>query len=200
MTLRVVGEDPDRATDGAEPTPGRVSGAFDPWDTEKGHEYSEDHFYTRSTNKHDHSIDARFRFPPHLAAMVSGIVDSKRFPSLRSNADFYRDAAVHRLHHLNEMIQDGKYSKALSIEMRLARVEARRKEMEELTAALTTHEQTLELARQSEDYEAMSDTLADIEDDIPAFREPYKKNLKLLAAKYRRMLKDAPPSEPELDD
>lgn len=185
--LQVVSDDGEEPGKG-----GRPSGDFDPWDTDKGHEYNEDAFYTRSTNKYDHSTDIRFRFPPHLSAMVSEVVDSKRFPQLRSSADFYRDAAVHRLHHINEMIRDEKYSKTLSIEMRLARVEARKKEMEELKMGIDTHEQTLELARQTEDYEAMSDTLADIEDDIQSYREPYKNQLKTLAVKYRRMMKEAP--------
>lgn len=168
---------------------GKPSGQFDPWDTDKGFEYSEDHFYTRSTNKSDHSSDVRFRFPPHLAAMVSQIIDSKQFPQLRSVADFYRDAAVHRLHHLNEMIGDGKIESGLNIEMRIARIEARQKEVTSLKEAVEKHTGLLEDAWQSNDFEAMSDMLALLEEDIPSFRQPYRRQLKELSTRFRPRLK-----------
>lgn len=180
MTLRAVGDGEDKG--------GRPSGEFDPWST-VGNEYDPDQFYTRSTNKADHSIDERFRFPPHLHAMVAEIVDSQRFPKLRSVADFWRDSAVHRAHYLNEQIKDGKFEKELSLEMRVCRIEARQQDMTKMQEVVAKHRESLESARQAGDIESLSEGMSDLEDDIYALRQPYKNQCKELGKTYREILK-----------
>jgi hypothetical protein len=193
MSLHVVGGDGDGKNKG-----GRPSGEFDPWSTEKSHEYSLDSFYTRSTNKHDHSAEGKFRMPPHIQAAISQIVDSKQFPQLRSLQDFYRDAAIHRLHYLNQKIGDGKLAKQLSLEMRACRVDEMRREVEDLKNIVDNHTMSLELALQMRDRDAISEALAILEDDLPAVRQPYRSMLKQLAVKFRDELKRLP--EVEDDD
>lgn len=184
MTLRVVGD--------GEPARGRPSGEFDPWDTEKGQSYSADRFYTRSTNKHDHSAEGKFRLPPQIQAQIAQIVESKRYPQLRSIQDFYRDSVIHRLHYLNEQIGDDRLDKQLSLEMRACRVDEMRREVEDLKDIIDNHTNNLELAMSMKDGQAISDSLALLEDDLPAVREPYRAMLKDLAKRYRRELKDMP--------
>lgn len=182
--------------DNEEPNkPGRPSGTFDPWDTERGQSYSLDTFYTRSTNKHDHSAECKFRFPPHLQAAVAQIIESKQYPQLRSIQDFWRDAAVHRLHYLNEAIQDGKLQKQLSLEMRACRIAEKQKEVEELKQIVDNHTNNLDLALSMRDSEAISDSLALLEDDLPTIRNPYRAMLKELARKFRMELKNLPLTE-----
>lgn len=190
--LRIVDD-----SEGPEKKPGgRPSGTFDPWDTEKGQSYSTDNFYTRSTNKNDHSAECKFRFPPHLQAAVSEIIESKQFPQLRSIQDFWRDAAVHRLHYLNEVMQNSKLQRQLSLEMRACRVAQQQTEVEELKAVVDRHTNNLELALSMRDAEAISDSLALLEDDLPNVRNPYRAMLRELGRKYRNELK----SLPELSD
>lgn len=186
MTLRVVGDSNEP------PKSGRPSGEFDPWDTEKGQSYSLDRFYTRSTNKHDHSAEGKFRLPPHIQSAIAQIVDSKQFPHLRSIQDFYRDSVIHRLHYLNQLIQDGRLEKQLSLEMRACRVDEMRREVEDLKSVVDRHMQNLELAGSMKDAQAISDSLALLEDDLPSVREPYRAMLKELARKFRQELKDMP--------
>lgn len=189
--LSVVGDsnEPDK------PRPGKPSGEFDPWDTERGQSYDLDTFYTRSTNKHDHSAECKFRFPPHLQAAVVEIVASKQFPQLRSLQDFWRDAAVHRLHYLNDIIQDGRLDKQLSLEMRACRVAEKQKEVEELKDVVDRHTNNLELALSMRDREAISDSLAMLEDDLPNIRNPYRAMLRELARKFRNELKSLPETD-----
>lgn len=194
MTLRVVGDGEPEKNKG-----GRPSGEFDPWDTERGQSYSLDSFYTRSTNKHDHSAEGKFRLPPHIQAAVAQIVDSKQFPQLRSIQDFYRDSVIHRLHHLNETIQDGRLEKQLSLEMRACRVAEKQKEVEELKQTVDNHTNNLELALSMRDSEAISDSLALLEDDLPNIRNPYRAMLKELARKFRNELKNLPVVEDDDD-
>lgn len=176
-------------SDDGESKGGRPSGEFDPWSTEKGNEYDPNKFYTRSTNQHDHSADIRFRLPPHLAGRINEIVSSKRFPQLRSTADFYRDAAVHRLHHLNKMMQDPELANMLNIEIRLAIIEARQQEVDSLREAVEKHKQQLESAWQSNDYDAIADSLADVEESIPFYRNPYRRQLQELVTQFKPRLK-----------
>lgn len=193
MTLRVVGDGGEKGR-----PPGKPSGTFDPWDTERGYEYNPDHFYTRSTNKHDHSVDLRFKLPPHIGSMLSEIVDSKRFPALRSVNDFCRDAVIHRLHYLNEQIANGKFERGLSLEMRLARLAQQQQEIQSLEAIVQTHASALEMAYNSHDKAVLHEVLSYLEDDVSVVREPYRNQLRELGKQYRQ--RAANMKDPEPDD
>jgi len=97
------------------------------WGTQSGSgrlpEYDRNHFYTKSTNKHNHSSSIRpfdhgtagelglpknLSIPFEMVAEVHQVVNNPRFP-YRSIQDLCRDALVHRLHDLAEMEQDESY-------------------------------------------------------------------------------------------
>lgn len=95
----------------AEATPARqlqaVDSSFDPWkvleEEVKGvdDDYSPDEFYTKATNKHDHSSTPySVRVDPTTSAQVSALIASGKIPHYKTPSDFFRDALVHRLHYL----------------------------------------------------------------------------------------------------
>ena len=94
------------------------------WGTQPGSgrsiEYSRGDFYCRSTNKYNHHESLRafpggtraetglpeiIAVPPDLVSAINEAVDSFHTP-YRTQHDFIRDAAVHRLHDLDEALLD----------------------------------------------------------------------------------------------
>lgn len=83
------------------------------WMPEEG-AYSRTDFYTTGTDTRGHDQMApRFKVHPMINAQVAQLVQSGLFPALRSAADFWRDAGVHRLRDLWEMTTDVEVRKAL---------------------------------------------------------------------------------------
>lgn len=162
---------------------------FDPWSTEDTQKYSEDHFYTRSTNKHDHSAEGRFRLPPQVYGRIQELIDSKHFPRYRSTSDFFRDAAIHRLVYLNGLVGNGDTTKALTLEMRLCRVEQTGIEMESIEGLIDRHQEQLEKAAKVRDQRRLSRLIGFLEDDLETLEEPYRTTLAKVGEVYRSQLK-----------
>jgi len=60
-----------------------------------------------------HGRAVRFDAPPSIVGEVAELLSSGLFPVYRSGADFWRDAAVHRLHDLAELVEDRRVADAL---------------------------------------------------------------------------------------
>lgn len=168
---------------------GRPSGKAieDLWGLDAGHQYDPDQFYTRSTNKHDHSFRLELRIPPYVQGLMAEAVD--HIPLYRSMADMARDAIVHRLHILGPEWLTPNSIAQLDLEMRLTRIEQRKVRLDFMAEMLNGHRDVLERAYEAKDAEELSNALADTEDDIEALGEPYKGKLQELAKEYRARLK-----------
>lgn len=86
------------------PVKGEAAPDAGDWATD-GDRYDPDSFYTASTDEKGHGRVMSLRVPPVMQGMVSEIVNSHEYPAIRSVADFFRDAAIHRLHYLKSEMQ-----------------------------------------------------------------------------------------------
>lgn len=83
---------------------GRPKGKDAPHESEWGgvdDEYSPNEFYTASCDNKGHDRTMQLRVPTNMAGMIAELVQSNRFPDIRTTSDFFRDAAVHRLHYIH---------------------------------------------------------------------------------------------------
>lgn len=132
------------------------------WETEpEAAWYSPQKFYTNTEDKHGHSSLLRVWVPKNLAGQIGRIVESGIIPEIRSRADFYRDAMLHRAHNIATWIDDGELDKEVRISMLLSEEETiiqAKKDSENLTAATQTN---LEDAWERHDYDWMREHIAD---------------------------------------
>lgn len=170
--------------------PGRpAADEFDPWDTDKGHEYRVDQFYTRSTNKFDHSKELRANVPTNIHAQVMEIVQNPKFPSIRTNADFIRDAIVHRLRTIHGWVNDPELLKILTIEERRSIEEQDEAEVDDIEHLLGSYEQSLARFTRLSDTTRLRKKVADLEDWAFYLDSPYQAMAERLANEYRKQLK-----------
>lgn len=170
---------------------GRPSGTeFDPWVPEHHAEYKPERLYTRSTNKHDHSVKNDVRMPPGIHAMVSEVVD--KVPGYRSMADFYRDAVVHRmrwwLERDMELTPILKYR--LDMELWLADLDQLQQIMELGENLTSTNRELLERAATSRNVWVLGKTIQGVEDRAEELGQPYEGQLRELAKEYRKRMKE----------
>lgn len=186
--LRVVGDDGDG--DDGKRGPGRpAQPEFDPWATDEGHSYSVFEFYTRSTNKFDHSKDVRAAIPPTIHANVMALVNSDRFGKYKSIADFVRDAMVHRLRTINEWIKDEELARVLTIEERICLAQADEEQLDSIEELMTQYSNLMERHTKNGDSVRLAKKIAEVEDWAFYLTPPHLEQANELAAKYRLQLK-----------
>ncbi len=72
----------------------------DGWDLTDGSTYSQDKWY-QGTGSSGKGTAKTVRYPMAVLRMVQELIQSGKLP-LKTDADFFRDAAVHRLHYIKE--------------------------------------------------------------------------------------------------
>jgi Arc/MetJ-type ribon-helix-helix transcriptional regulator len=187
--LRIVGDSGD---DGGNKKqgPGRPAAPeFDPWDTDGGHSYSPTEFYTRSTNKFDHSKDVRAGIPPTIHSQLQSLVESKKFGQYRSIADIVRDSLVHRLRTIGGWLQDEELAKVLTIEERVCLAEADEAEVDAIESLLIQYTNAMERYAKNSDITRLSKKVAEVEDWAFYLSHPYVEQAEALAGRYRIELK-----------
>jgi len=137
-------------------------------------EYDPDEFYVRSTNKHDHSDQTRIRIPGDVLAELSGLIASKEIPEYRTVSDFFRDAAVHRLHYIADMSGNAHLMFWVQAEMRASRVEAQEREAASNQALVDSWKKRVNGAMNAGDRIGLEKAREMLADDIEWVREPYK--------------------------
>lgn len=147
------------------------------WETEaEAAWYSPQKFYTNTEDKHGHSSLLRVWVPKNLAGQIGRIVESGVIPELRSRADFYRDAMLHRAHNIATWLDDGVLDKEVRLSMLLSEEEAiqqAKKDAENLTAATQAN---LEDAWERRDYDWMREHIVDRRDKAGAIQEAYRED------------------------
>jgi hypothetical protein len=68
--------------------------------------YDPNSFYPASRDKKGFGASIRITVPPSILGEVSALVARGIIPEYRTNHDFFRDAIVHRLHYVSDMIRD----------------------------------------------------------------------------------------------
>ena len=150
-----------------------------------GHEYSEAEFITRSTDHHGHFRHMRVNVPPEVAARVEAIVATKTIPAYRTGQDLIRDAIMHRLHWLEERIEDPELARVLANERRRSSYSQAKQEIEELTQLVADAETVLALQAKAKDWWALSASLEEIAEHANEIRQPYAGRMAQLAKSYR---------------
>lgn len=95
---------------------GRLGSSFDLDDPA----YARHRFYTGGSDKRGHSERMSVRVPPIVAGEILRLVQSGKIPEYRTTSDMVRDAVYHRLHDLEAMINDPKFTNRTSIVRLLA--------------------------------------------------------------------------------
>jgi hypothetical protein len=65
-------------------------------------EYSADRFYVDATDGRGNREKVQITIPPSLYHELGNMMAARTVPDYRTMADFFRDAAIHRLHYLKE--------------------------------------------------------------------------------------------------
>lgn len=75
-------------------------------DPQSSSSYSKDTYYIASTDSKGHGTKSYFSVPPQVKGEIAALLAARAFPAYRTEADFWRDAGVHRLHELSESMKD----------------------------------------------------------------------------------------------
>jgi hypothetical protein len=182
-----------RAIRGGKGTP-KGEGSLDPFTMQDDSEYSPDNVYNRSTDGHGHNVNLQTRVAPDIAGEINALVASQVIPEYRTSADVVRDALVHRLYHIAQRTKNGDLERRITIEMRLARLDAWRAEMANMERLLGEQTEALQKALDLLDLDMMERLLQVATENVEVMRDPYAQNLKdqikSFRAKYRRAVTD----------
>jgi len=160
-----------------------VGEGFDPWQlvVEKveaeGDDYSPDEFYTKATNKHDHSsAPYSVRVDPSMSAQISALIQSGKIPHYRTPSDFFRDAITHRLHYLVNRMDLGtpELMELLARTRTQARLDMMAAEVADLDKMIKTARDGINDARIRGDKYMLDQLRVSLEAQVGMLREPYK--------------------------
>lgn len=164
---------------------GIVSADGSSWDTEpEDADYSTHEFYTRATNKHDHSVPASVRLDPSISGEMNALIASGKIPHYRTVSDLIRDAIYHRMHFLTHELNvgDEELRGLLAREREQTRLEQARARIEGIEQTLATCQANINDARARNDAWLLDQTRESLERLADAWNEPYR-------GKARAMLK-----------
>ena len=68
--------------------------------------YTRDQFYVASNDKRGHHSKSYLSLPPGLKNEIGALIASRAIPLYRTEQDFWRDAGVHRLHDVVDLLKD----------------------------------------------------------------------------------------------
>lgn len=135
--------------------------------------YSEERFYTRSLNTHNHGEKIQLKMPLGIDSQVYAAVSE--IAQYRSVQDLFRDALVHRLEFLQKRysLGDG-MRRMLELERVQADREARAQEAEIMQGSVEDLMVKLQGLWDKEDWGLMAVELEEGGESVDWLREPYK--------------------------
>jgi len=160
-----------------------VDETFDPWkvleDEVKGvdDDYSPDEFYTKATNKHDHSSTPySVRVDPTTAAQIAALIASGKIPHYKTPSDFFRDSLVHRLHYLVYRMDLGtpEIREMLSRAREQARLDMLASQVADIEKMIETAQKGINDARIKGDVFMLDQIREGLQRQVENLREPYR--------------------------
>lgn len=152
--------------------------------------YSEDRFYTRSTDAQGHGEHLRVRMPQGIEAQVYGAV--REVSEYRTVQDLMRDAVVHRLEYLQKRYKmSDEARRLLELERLRADSDRRSQDIDTMTDAVVDLGEKLSKAWEAKDYAMVAEELEEGSELIDWLREPYRGQVKQLLADWRARSKEA---------
>lgn len=158
--------------------------SFDPFAGEtKG--YNREAFYTAARDGAGNSETKYLKISGSVLGQVGALVSGRLIPAYKTEADFIRDAIIHRLHDVGEMIEDGRILATINRAVKLDRIQQRQVELQEFAAIIATHEEAMQQCVVSEDAMLLADLIADAESDYEDLRPNYQARLSVVIDKYK---------------
>jgi hypothetical protein len=140
------------------------------WQTDSG--YSPHAFYITSTDEGGRCT-IRVNVPSHIAAEMAALIQSGKLPDYRTKEDIVRDALVHRLEFIQQLIGDARLERALVAERRQADIDRRQRGMDRADRYVSSLEAQLRAAHANGDMATVREI---IEEHDPAhLDEPYRR-------------------------
>lgn len=168
------------------PVPNPTTPPTADWST-SSHGYTPNEFYTSATDHRGDRSMVRISLPPSIATQIAELVQQGRIPEYRTLQDVVRDALVHRLHYVAELLKDPQLNRSVNLLLTKARVDSLRAQngleesvVEGLLAAL--HDAGSNPANLDAVISAVDGAL-----DNPEISEANKAKLRGEAASYRRL-------------
>lgn len=152
---------------------GNDTGESVTWATEGTEGYRKDRFYTRSTDTFGHKDRMQVNLPPVVLGRVAALVSSGKIPAYRTAPDFVRDAIMHRLHDVEEMLGEDEMSDSLRVQRVRASLEQQRMDMKELDELAKVAADTMQQALDQGDDLALKIALDEASIVAEELREPY---------------------------
>lgn len=189
-----LGYDPSTGEEVIGPTLERQPGEADPesqvfaaYGKQLG--YSEDRFYTKSSDQRGHSQMLRVWLPQGIDAQVYAAVND--IPQYRTVQDFVRDAIVHRLEYLQKRYKISKaMQRLLDLERSRAESERRSAEVDTMTAAIDEVAAALTKTWEAGDYALFAQEIDEAEALIDQLRDPYQQRLSKMVGDWKRRGRD----------
>lgn len=156
--------------------------------------YSREKFYTVSTNKKGFTSSIRVNVPPDVLSSIGALVASKDIPDYRTLQDFLRDALVHRLHDVNDMIAGDFLHNATKMFLRMAEAE---RAAEHRAAINRLIEMRRMLVKEEKSPRRMREALTQLQEDIEMMDDSFDSDrlyeIYLEAERELRYLEAQPP-------
>lgn len=163
------------------------SNSFDPFAGEN-RGYSRENFYTAARDGAGNSETKYLKISGAILGQIGALVSGRAIPSYKTEADFIRDAIVHRLHDVGEMIDNGQILATVNRGVKLDRIQQRQVELQEFAAVIANHEEVMAQCVQSADEMLLEGLISDAESDIEDLRPNYQVRLTVIIDKYKEEL------------
>ena len=89
--------------------------AADRWGVSTPSGYNPNAYYTQASDKKGHSAKMGVKIPVTIAGEVGVVVSSDKIPEYRTVQDFIRDAIIHRLHDIQQILDDPDLERKLTM-------------------------------------------------------------------------------------
>lgn len=155
------------------------------WDTTRdAADYDPHEFYTRATNKHDHSVPVSVRLDPTIAGELNALIAGKTIPHYRTISDAIRDAIHHRLHFITHELNvgDDEFRALLAREREQARMEQARAQIADTEKMIDTFRANINDGKARGDAWLLETTREGMQRQLDTLREPYRGQVKQLLA------------------
>lgn len=146
--------------------------------------YDRADFYTSSRSADGASVTLSVKVPAHVASQISAMIHQGDFP-YRTPNDFWRDAAHHRLHDLDEMgALSPEFSRRIALWRRAEELDRVAAEVEALEAMVRDTQAMAELLRRPgrEDWVMLERLVQETEAAAKELHEPWKGQLLAVVA------------------
>lgn len=143
------------------------------WETDSS-EHSRYRFYTSSSNKDEKSHSVRFNLPAFVVNEVRHLIETRQIPQYRTTADFFRDAAMHRLHDVKDMVRSETLPATLDLFRVLEEQNRRLDEMKLLQEIVTNNQHMIEMAVLMGDRATINEIVEGSDQMFRKVREPWR--------------------------